>query len=86
VSDKPELDETDAMVLTIEVIEAFAELPWNDIPADYQSGAMLLFERVLRRGVEKLPAAPQLDYLRVEYAKAKTATDRIRRHLGIEPQ
>jgi hypothetical protein len=86
MSDKPELNETDGMLLTIEVIEAFAELPWNELPADSQRGAMLLFERVLRRGVEKLPAAPQLDYLRVEYAKAKMATDLIRRRFGIEPQ
>jgi hypothetical protein len=79
----PELDATDAMIITVVVVEAFISLPIDDMPRDTARGVALLAEAILARIKPLLPQTDGMLHVFNGIAQVERTAAMIREFNGL---
>lgn len=80
---KPEMGDYEAMIVAMVTVDAFASLPFADMPTAMQAGALLQYETVMRRIKPMLP--PTLTHVFDSIKVAETIAVKIRKMAGLAP-
>jgi hypothetical protein len=84
--ERPSLDATDAMVITMVATEAFTSLEIDHLPREMGQGALLLYEAMLSRIKAQLPHTEAMQHVFDGIEQARKTADAVRAKYGLAVQ